>query len=89
MFKKIIYKIMGILYLIVAMFLMYLSIKLCVDMSVNISNKEFKLFLFEMIALVFSSTYALITGTVGLGYLFCKPLNKQDKLDDRNRQNED
>ena len=79
MFRKIIYKIIGILCLIIAGFLTYLSIKLCVDMSNNISNKEFKLFFIELIALTFTSTYTLISGILSLGYLCCKPLDKQNE----------
>lgn len=70
---------MGILYLIVAGFLMYLNIKLCVDMTDNISNGEFKLFFLELIALIFTSTYTLINGIFCSAYLCCKPSDKQNE----------
>ena len=75
--KTITHRIFGIILTILSVYLVYLSFLLCHEMSMDISNKDFGMFLLHILCLTFSSIYALISGLFGIGMVVYKIKEKE------------
>ena len=76
--SKIIIKLVAIICIILAIFLGYISFDICKEMSNEFADKKFLEFILHILALIFTSTYTLIFGVVGVGTWVSKPIDKNN-----------